>query len=95
MCACCVTESIHQLVYAYIQSGNLQVSCKLCTSQNVTVMWCLWSAVAKQDDKENCVRSKVTLAFCSQMKAHCVNQDAEDSREFSPVYEDMHRVQNK
>ncbi|KAG7335174.1 hypothetical protein KOW79_001770 [Hemibagrus wyckioides] len=37
----------------------------------------------------------VVWVLVPKVKAHCVNQDAEDSREFSPVYEDMHRVQNK
>ncbi|KAK3553017.1 hypothetical protein QTP86_031157 [Hemibagrus guttatus] len=30
-----------------------------------------------------------------KVKAHCVKKDAEASREYSPVYEDMHRLQNK
>ncbi|XP_027027651.1 uncharacterized protein LOC113659199 [Tachysurus fulvidraco] len=30
-----------------------------------------------------------------KIKAKCVKQDAETSREYSPVYEDMHRVQNR
>ncbi|KAK2829199.1 hypothetical protein Q7C36_017189 [Tachysurus vachellii] len=30
-----------------------------------------------------------------KIKAKCVKQHAETSREYSPVYEDMHRVQNK